>query len=96
MATNNIKTFEQLNCCPFCGNEEFYITNWMQGSCDFNMRFDGEEPMDNSQMYDGLRINEGKRAYCNACSEYIGNRETGVLSSKTIKRLKELGVYGSN
>ena len=93
MATSNIKRFEQLGCCPFCGNEEFYITNWMQGSCDFNMRFDGEEPMDNSQMYDGLRINEGKRAYCNSCFEYIGNRETGVLSSKTVKRLKELGVY---
>ena len=93
MSVNNIKRFEQLRCCPFCGNEEFYITNWMQGSCDFNMRFDGEEPMDNSQMYDGLRITEGKRAYCNNCFEYIGNRETGVLSAGTIRRLKELGVY---
>ena len=84
-----INLFEDLECCPFCGNEEFYITNWMQGSCDFNMRFDGEDASDNSQMYDGLLINEGKRAYCNACFKYIGNRETGALSAGVIKRLKE-------
>ena len=91
-----VNKFDQLGCCPFCGNDEFYITNWMQGSCDFNMRFDGEEPADNSQMYDGLIVAEGKRAYCNACFKYIGNRETGVLSAGVIKRLKELGVYGNN
>ena len=91
-----INKFEDLACCPFCGSEEFYITNWMQGSSDVNMRFDGEEAKDNYQMYDGLIITEGKRAYCNNCEAYLGNRETGALSVGTIKRLKELGVYGSN
>ena len=84
-----VNKFEELTCCPFCGNEEFYITNWMQGSGDFNMRFDGEEAADNSQMYDGLLITEGKRAYCNSCFKYIGNRETGVLSAGVLKKLKE-------
>lgn len=91
-----INRFEQLHCCPHCGNEEFYTTNWMQGSCNYNQRFDGSEPTDNSQMYDGLTVSEGKRAYCNNCFEYIGNIESGALGAKTIKRLKELGLYGSD
>ena len=88
-----INLFEDLNCCPFCGNEEFYITNWMQDFCEFNMRFDGEEAADISQMYD---VAEGKRAYCNACFKYIGNRETGALSAEVINRLKEMSLYGNN
>lgn len=96
MATTNIKKFEQLTCCPFCGNEEFYTTNWMQGSCDFNQRFDGEEPSDNSQMYDGLTVYSGKRAYCNACFKYLGNIESGTLSATTIQRLKEMDLYESD
>lgn len=95
MATNNIKKFNHLHCCPFCGNEEFYTVNWMQGSSSFNKRFDGGEASDNSMMYDNLTITEGKRAYCNNCFEYIGNVESGVLGAKTIRRLKELGVYES-
>ena len=91
-----VNKFEQLSCCPFCGNEEFYVTNWMTGSCEFNMRFDGEEASDNSQMYDGLIIDKGKRAYCNNCFEYIGNRASGVLGANTIRRLKKLGIYGNN
>ena len=90
---NNVKRFDQLCCCPFCGNEEFYTTDWIMGSCDYTRRFDGKRPANNSQMYDSLRIDEGKRAYCNNCYEYIGNRESGVLGTKTIKRLKELNVY---
>lgn len=90
-----VKNFSNLECCPFCGNEEFYTTNYMFGSCDYNQRFDGEEPLDNSQMYDGLRVDSGKRAYCNACFEYIGNIESGTLGAKTIRRLKELGVYSN-
>ena len=91
-----INLFEDLVCCPFCGNEEFYVTNWMQGSCDFNMRFDGEEASDNSKMYAGLTVKQGKRTYCNSCFKYLGNCETGNLSEGAIKRLKELGVYGGN
>ena len=91
-----VNLFEDLACCPFCGNDEFYITNWMQGSCDFNIRFDGKDAVDNSQMYDGLLVNEGKRAYCNNCFKYLGNRETGTLSAGVIKRLKEMKIYGDN
>ena len=91
-----INKFEDLTSCPFCGNDEFYTLNWMQGSCAYNSKFDGEEASDNSCMYDGLIVTEGKRAYCNNCEEYLGNRETGALSAGVIKRLKELGVYGSN
>lgn len=65
------------------------------GSSSFNKRFDGGEASDNSMMYDNLTITEGKRAYCNNCFEYIGNVESGVLGAKTIRRLKELGVYES-
>lgn len=90
-----INKLNEMACCPFCGNEEFYITNWMQGSGCYNMRFDGKEASDNSCMYDGLVVTEGKRAYCNNCEAYLGNHETGALSAGVIRKLKEIGIYGS-
>ena len=81
--------FSDLRICPFCGNAEFYTLNYMYGSCNYNQRFDGEEPADNSQMYDGLVVKEGAKAYCNNCFEYLGNRETDTLSKRAEKILAE-------
>ena len=89
-----VKEFKDLVVCPFCGNEEFYTINWMQGSSSYNQRFDGKEANDNSCMYDGLTVNEGKRAYCNSCFTYLGNIESGELSVGAVRRLKEMNLYG--
>lgn len=80
--------FSDLKQCPFCGNEEFYTNNFMKGTCAYNQRFDGEEASDNSQMYDGLDVYYGKRAYCNNCFAYIGKPETDELSKGARARLK--------
>ena len=81
--------FSRLKECPFCGNEEFYTNNFMQGTCAYNQRFDGEEPHDNSCMYDGLTVTFGKRAYCNNCFAYLGNVETDELSVGARNKLQE-------
>lgn len=85
--------FSELQCCPFCGGEQFYTKNYMHGSNVFRQRFDGEEATNNEDMYEGLMINEGKRAYCDNCGKLIGNihiDRVGKLAEEALKgRMRE-------
>ena len=77
----------KLECCPFCGNDEFYTNEYVFGSIRYAERFDGEEA-DNSELYDYLNTkNYSSRAYCKKCGKYLGDRETGVLSKQAEKAL---------
>ena len=79
--------FSELRKCPFCGNEEFYTNDRFLGSSSYNQRFDGKEAYDNSQMYDGLSHQQGVKAYCNNCFEYLGSVITDKVSKKAQKAL---------
>ena len=81
--------FTELENCPFCGSEEFYSKNYMYGTSHYNERFDGEETY-NDQMYDGLIVKYGYRAYCCNCNRYLGNKTKNTLSKNTELKLKEL------
>ena len=85
--------FSELTCCPFCGAEQFYTHNYMHGSNAYRQRFDGEEPCRNEDMYDGLIVEEGKRAYCDDCGNYIGNPTTDKIGKLAEQALKG-GVQG--
>ena len=79
----------ELSCCPFCGCEQFYTHDYMYGSTVFKQRFDGGEPEHNEDMYEGLMVNYGAKAYCEECDKYIGNTKTdkvGVAALKAFKR----------
>ena len=81
--------FSKLQECPFCGHEEFYTYDYYKGTSTFFQRFDGEEPNDNSQMYDGLQHIQGSRAYCANCLAYLGSCATDKLGKKAEKALAE-------
>lgn len=81
--------FSELKSCPFCGAEQFYTNNYMHGSNVYRQRFDGEEPKNNEDMYDGLIVEEGARAYCEDCGRYIGNLkvdEVGKLAEAALRK----------
>ena len=83
--------FSELTSCPFCGAEQFYTHNYMYGSNIYRQRFDGGEPEHNEDMYDGLIVEEGARAYCAECEKYIGNLtidRVGKLAEQALKRGK--------
>ena len=80
--------FSELTKCPFCEYEEFYTHDYYKGTSDFFQRFDGEEAIDNSQMYDGLLHKQGARAYCGNCLSYLGNTITDRLGIRAEKALK--------
>lgn len=71
--------FSDLTCCPFCGNDEFYIKQQVRGNCDYRERFDGEEA-DNSNMHDNLVYSGGNKAYCSRCEKYLGNWTKDTVS----------------
>lgn len=71
--------FSELTCCPFCGNEEYYLMYHAEGPgfynfrLFYNFRFDEEEPRDNTEMNSSLSYSGGKSAYCNVCNKYLGD-----------------------
>ena len=77
--------FSDLTECPFCGNDEFYTKDYIQGPSWYFRRFDGKEA-DNTEMYDCTNHIQGKRAYCAKCNEYLGNIETDVLAKSALRR----------
>lgn len=78
--------FNDLTECPFCGNDEFYTKDYIQGPTWYNQRFDGLDAH-NENMYDCLHHTTGKRAYCNNCDSYLGELESGKLAKKVIDKL---------
>lgn len=80
--------FSDLERCPFCGYDEFYTNDYYTGTSAYNQRFDGEEPTDNSQMYDGLTHHSGARAYCGSCWKYLGSYRNNKVGKKAEQALK--------
>lgn len=65
--------FSELDCCPFCGHDEYYTKQYVYGSLRCNERFDGQEA-ENGEMYESLNCgNFSGRAYCSNCDRYLGN-----------------------
>lgn len=82
--------FSDLECCPFCGNDEFMTNDRYYGTSEYNRRFDGKIAYDNSAMYDGLIHERGNKAVCNSCFRYLGNPNTDVLGKAASRRINEL------
>ncbi|WP_025154741.1 hypothetical protein [Morganella morganii] len=57
--------------CPYCGYEEFYVRATVSGSISVFYRFDGEDG-DNTHMWDYVKTKEKKTAYCGNCQKRIG------------------------
>ena len=74
--------FSDLTQCPFCGCNGFYVRQHAEGTVIYHHSFDGSES-DNKDMYNGLNVTGGKRAYCSQCNKFLGNCET----SKSVCRL---------
>lgn len=70
--------FSDLKTCPFCGCEQFYEKQQVQGAIIFRSRFDGKEA-DNSEIYDNLIFKGSGRTYCDNCNHYLGNRTTDTV-----------------
>lgn len=80
--------FSDLKECPFCGNDEFFTTQYVYGTLRCAERFDGEEAH-NEELYDYLTCrNYTGRAYCRECGKYLGNRETDELSKAAMAKMK--------
>lgn len=78
--------FSELECCPFCGSEEYYTKQYVYGTLRYNERFDGEEA-ENTELYDGLNCgNYSGRVYCRECDMYLGNKETNTVTTQLLKK----------
>ena len=77
---SKIHSVNELEYCPFCGNDEYYQRMYVSGSTECHSRFDGSDGADNSEMYSGLDHTMGAKIYCNNCNKYLGNLNTGKLS----------------
>lgn len=78
--------FSDLECCPFCGGEEYFERCRAKGIVVFNVRFDGEETR-NEDMYDELSYTDSGRRWCTNCGRYLGNslkNEVGVAAMRII------------
>ncbi len=76
----------ELTKCPFCGHDEYCVSEYYYGSFDFTYNFNGACG-DNSGMYDGLNVRTNKRVRCKRCNEYLGNFYTGEVSKRVEKAL---------
>lgn len=62
----------ELNCCPYCGNKEFFIKQRYKGECEVNLRFDKSDDVDNTNIYASVEHKTiSKFAYCNNCFKKI-------------------------
>lgn len=80
--------FTDLDKCPFCGCDTFYVKYHAEGTLIYCFHPDGSEA-DNENMYDDLTITGGKRVYCFKCNAFLGNIETNKLSIPAVKALCE-------
>lgn len=82
--------FSEMTCCPFCGSKQFYTRDYMHGTCAYRQRFDGEEACNNENMYDGLIVRAGSKAYCDGCGEYLGNLIENKVGKNAEQALKNM------
>jgi hypothetical protein len=76
----------ELECCPFCGHDEYYVSEYYYGRFDFTYKFNGEQG-DNSGMYDGLGVRTNKRMRCKKCDKYLADYCTGDISKMAERAL---------
>lgn len=81
--------FKDLKNCPFCGSNTFYVRQHAEGTVIFRFCPDGSEA-DNEDMYNTVSLTEGINVYCDNCQRFIGNRNTGKLSSGAVKALCDI------
>lgn len=77
-----------LDKCPFCGCDTFYVRYHAEGALKYRIRPDGSET-ENDNMYDTLLLTGGKRVYCDGCDKYLGNKELNKLSTPAFISLCE-------
>lgn len=65
----------QAECCPHCGNDEYFVKMAMRGVTEYHRRFDGREGADNSHIHDSLTYVEGKWRYCCKCKKRAGKAD---------------------
>lgn len=66
-----IKIDKNIKCCPYCGSEEYYIKQSFKGTCNYHIRFDGDEA-DNTDMHSNSEYtNTSKYAWCNECNKRL-------------------------
>lgn len=60
-----------IKSCPYCGGEEYYIKQSFKGTCNYNVRFDGEETENGDMHSDATYTNTSKYAWCNECNKRL-------------------------
>lgn len=61
--------------CPHCGSTEGYYTKCNYFNVIWRGSFDGEE-LDNTDMYENVRVTGGGLAYCQSCGKVICRTST--------------------
>lgn len=80
--------FTDLEGCPFCGNDEFYVKQYAYGTIICRKRFDGEVAS-NEDLYDCLNYKYSGRAYCLNCDKYLGNLEKNIVGKEAALTAKQ-------
>lgn len=63
---------EGMDCCPYCGHNEFYIKQYFSGTCDYNMRFDRGVDVENGSMWDGATMKDMRKyVKCSNCNKKL-------------------------
>lgn len=82
--------FTDLECCPFCGYDEYYERQTIVGGhINYGYCFDEKVEADNSDMYDQVMVKYNGRRYCRDCGRYLGdaNKNTvGVRAERAYKK----------
>ena len=61
----------EMNKCPYCGDDEFFIKQRYSGTCEYRYRYD-KKPAENGEMYENARFKSiGKYAYCMNCGKRL-------------------------
>ena len=90
MAT--LPSIQDLQACPHCGGEEFYVVQRYSGRGVYRRTFDGHFA-DNSHMYDCLNTTVGKRAFCSDCEVPVARWDEDQDGEKYNKRREDHGPW---
>lgn len=80
--------FTDLDKCPFCGCDTFYVKYHAEGTLKYRIRPDGSDAK-NDDLYDTLLLTGEKRVYCFNCNIFLGNKDTNKLSTPALISLCE-------
>lgn len=75
-----------LEKCPFCGCDTFYVIYHAEGTLKYRIRPDGSDAK-NDDLYDTLLLTGGKRVYCDGCNKYLGDKAINKLSTPALLEL---------